>query len=254
VNVFYVSVRTTENYEFDKIRTAGVTENATNYKNIQGDNDNPICSTRDKISQPSRPISPRAATAEEHDWVRQRCRLCVWKWLQAVALPAQNCLRGPNTTGVFRKAARSLVRPWALILDGRIYGANIWVEYWYYFLSRYTVCPTLYWVWILFAVDTLHQWSANFFITAQITFPIAIEGPPHFKPLEQKESDTGNMQLPYNSPGGYLVHVLFSQFVYFPINGPGQPSGKPHYDLKRATVFYLDIACQSTKWQDMFEI
>ena len=38
------------------------------------------------------------------------------------------------------------------------------------------------------------------------------------------------MQLPYNSPGGYLVHVLFSQCVYFPINGPGRPSGKPRYD------------------------
>jgi len=29
VNVFYVSIRTTENYEFDKTRTAAVTENAT---------------------------------------------------------------------------------------------------------------------------------------------------------------------------------------------------------------------------------
>jgi len=29
VNVFYVSIRTTENYEFDKIRTAGVTGSAT---------------------------------------------------------------------------------------------------------------------------------------------------------------------------------------------------------------------------------
>jgi len=38
VNVSYVSIRTTENYEFDKIRTAGVTGNATNYKNSQGDN------------------------------------------------------------------------------------------------------------------------------------------------------------------------------------------------------------------------
>ena len=27
MNVFYVSIRTTENYEFDKIRTAGVTGN-----------------------------------------------------------------------------------------------------------------------------------------------------------------------------------------------------------------------------------
>jgi len=43
-------------------------------------------------------------------------------------------------------------------------------------------------------------------------------------------SDTGNMQLPYNSPGGYLVHVLFSQWcVYFPINGPGRPSRTPRY-------------------------
>jgi len=32
VNVLYVLIRTTENYEFDKIRTAGVTGNATNYK------------------------------------------------------------------------------------------------------------------------------------------------------------------------------------------------------------------------------
>jgi len=29
VNVFYVSIRKTENKEFDKIRTAGVTGNAT---------------------------------------------------------------------------------------------------------------------------------------------------------------------------------------------------------------------------------
>jgi len=61
VNVFYVLIRTTEKYEFNKIRTAGVTGNTTNYTNSQGDN--PICSTRDEISQPSRPISPRAATA-----------------------------------------------------------------------------------------------------------------------------------------------------------------------------------------------
>ena len=31
MNVFYVSMRTIENYEFDKTRTAGVTGNATNY-------------------------------------------------------------------------------------------------------------------------------------------------------------------------------------------------------------------------------
>jgi len=30
-------------------------------------------------------------------------------------------------TGVFRKAAQSLVCRWALILGGRLYGANIWV-------------------------------------------------------------------------------------------------------------------------------
>jgi len=33
------------------------------YKNSQGDN--PICSTRDEIFQPSRPISPRSATAQQ---------------------------------------------------------------------------------------------------------------------------------------------------------------------------------------------
>ena len=62
MNVFYVSIRTTENYEFDRIRTAGVTGNATNYKNSQGDN-SIICSTRDEISQPYRAFAPRAATA-----------------------------------------------------------------------------------------------------------------------------------------------------------------------------------------------
>jgi len=40
-----------------------VTGNTTNYKNSQGDN--PICSTRDEISQPLRPISPRAAVARD---------------------------------------------------------------------------------------------------------------------------------------------------------------------------------------------
>ena len=64
MNVFYVLIRTTENYEFDKIRTAGVTGNATNYKNNQGDN--PIYSTRDEISQPSPRISPRAATVPQY--------------------------------------------------------------------------------------------------------------------------------------------------------------------------------------------
>ena len=61
MNVFYVLMRTTENCEFDRIRTAGVTGNATNDKNSQGEN--PICSTRDEILLLSRPISPRATTA-----------------------------------------------------------------------------------------------------------------------------------------------------------------------------------------------
>ena len=143
-------------------------------------------------------------------------------------------------TGVFRKSAQSLVRPWALILGGRLYGANIWVEYRYYLhLSPHTVRPTLYWFWILFVDVTLHQHSENFFIAAHITFSIAIEGPLQLKPLEQNESDAGNMQLPYNSPGGYLVHILFSQCVYFPINGLGQPSGKPRYSSN------LMIQCMS---------
>jgi len=47
------------------------------------------------------------------------------------------------------------------------------------------------------------------------------------------------MQLPYNSPGGYLVHVLFSQCAYFPVNGPGRPSGKPRYDLSE----FVKLAC-----------
>jgi len=37
VHVVYVSIRTTENYEFDKIRAVGVTGNSTNYKNSQGE-------------------------------------------------------------------------------------------------------------------------------------------------------------------------------------------------------------------------
>ena len=71
MNVFYASIRTTENYEFDKIRTAEVTGNAINYKNSQGDN--PICSTRDEISQPSRPFSPRVATACRDCWGERSC-------------------------------------------------------------------------------------------------------------------------------------------------------------------------------------
>ena len=167
---------------------------------------------------------------EEHGWVRERCRQCVWKWLQAVALPAQNCLGGSNTTGVFRKATQSLVRPWALILGGRLCGANIWVEYRYYFLSRYTVRLTLYWVWILFAGCHLTPVVGKHFYRGADHLFNSYWSTPHLKPLQQNESDTGNMQLSYNSPGGYLVHVLFSQLFYFPINGSGRPSGKPRYD------------------------
>ena len=61
MDVFYASIRITEIDEFDKIRTAGVTGNATDYKNSQGDN-SIICSIRDEISQPYRAFSPRAAT------------------------------------------------------------------------------------------------------------------------------------------------------------------------------------------------
>jgi len=66
-------------------------------------------------------------------------------------------------------------------------------------------------------------------------------------------SDTGNMQLPYNSPGDYLVHVLFSQCVYFPINGPGRPSGKPRYmqDSHIVCKIVVEISIkQFTKFQN----
>ena len=60
MNIFYVSIRTTENYQFDKFRAAGVTGNAN--INSQGQGGNPVCSTTDEISQPSRPFSAGAAT------------------------------------------------------------------------------------------------------------------------------------------------------------------------------------------------
>ena len=56
---------------------------------------------------------------------------------------------GSSEVPVFRKAAQSLVRPWALILGGRLYGAKISVEN-YLYLFPYTVRPTLYRVWKLF--------------------------------------------------------------------------------------------------------
>ena len=63
-SIFSVSIRTTENYQFDKFRTTGVTGNAI--INSQGQGDNPVCSTRDEISQPSRPFSPRTATSSNN--------------------------------------------------------------------------------------------------------------------------------------------------------------------------------------------
>ena len=51
-----------------------------------------------------------------------------------------------DNTGVFRKSAQSLVRPWELISGGRLYGANISVEY-YLHLLPYTVRPMLCRVW-----------------------------------------------------------------------------------------------------------
>ena len=64
MKIFYVSIRTTENYQFHKFRIAGVTGNAI--INSQGQGDNPVCSTRDEISQTSRPFSPRAAAELYH--------------------------------------------------------------------------------------------------------------------------------------------------------------------------------------------
>jgi len=71
VKISYVSIRTTENYQFDKFRTAGVTGNAI--INSQGQGNNPVCSTRDEISKPYRPFSPRAATVDDDD---HGCMLC----------------------------------------------------------------------------------------------------------------------------------------------------------------------------------
>ena len=52
MNILYVSIRTTENYHFNKFRTAGVTGNA--FINSQGQGENPVYSNRDEISQPTR--------------------------------------------------------------------------------------------------------------------------------------------------------------------------------------------------------
>jgi len=34
-------------------------------------------------------------------------------------------------------------------------------------------------------------------------------------------SDTGNKQLPYNSPGDYLVHVLIPNLYFFQLTAQG---------------------------------
>jgi len=92
-----------------------------------------------------------------------------------------------------------------------------------------------HWVWILFVVVSLHQWSANFFLSRPDHLFNCYWRPTTLETTRTKRvhvcscSDTGNMQLPYNSPGGYLVHVLFSQIVFFQINGPRRTSGKPRY-------------------------
>jgi len=141
------------------------------------------------------------------------------------------------TIGVFRKSAQSLVRPWALIFGGRLYGANIWVEYYRTgictcHLTRYVQRYTEFEYYLQLSLYTSGR--QTFFISVQTAFSIAIEGPLHLKPLEQNVcmcscSDTGNTQLPYNNPGDCLFHVLFSQFVFCPINGPRRTCGKPRY-------------------------
>ena len=90
-----------------------------------------------------------------------------------------------------------------------------------------------HWVWILFVVVSLHQWSANFFLSRPDHLFNCYWRPTTLETTRTKRvhvcscSDTGNMQLPYNSPGGYLVHVLFFQIVFFQINGPRRTSGNP---------------------------
>ena len=89
-----------------------------------------------------------------------------------------------------------------------------------------------YWVWILFVVVTLHQWSANFFYHGPYHLFNRYWRPTTFETLRSfvwmcSCSDTGNMQLLHNSPSDYLIHFLFSQFVFFPIKDPGRTSGKP---------------------------
>jgi len=67
VDVFYVSIRTAENYEFDQIKTARLTENANKIKNSQGDNfvgfrggDHPNCPPWLALGLRIRPTALRA--------------------------------------------------------------------------------------------------------------------------------------------------------------------------------------------------
>ena len=81
MNVFYVSIRATENYEFDKIRTTGVTENATNYKNSQGDNSK--CSTRhgrrQRGASGARPPHMKSVPPLFHVWLAAYIQYCIFK-------------------------------------------------------------------------------------------------------------------------------------------------------------------------------
>ena len=81
VNVFYVSIRATENYEFDKIRTAGLTENAPHNKNSQGDNS--ICSTRhgrrQRGASGARPPHMKSVPPLFHVWLAAYIQYCIFK-------------------------------------------------------------------------------------------------------------------------------------------------------------------------------
>jgi len=104
VNLFYVTIWATESYEFDKIRTAGVTWNATTYKNSQGDN--PICSTRDEISQPPghfnhEPPLQSCTLISNHGFVR-----AFWRYrIQRILLfHSQVCSQSPQMRAVGTRA------------------------------------------------------------------------------------------------------------------------------------------------------
>ena len=51
--------------------------------------------------------------------------------------------------------------------------------------------------------------------------------------------DTGNMLVPYNSPGGYLVHILFPQFAFFRFTALGGLPENPGYSEFTEVSFTL---------------